>query len=147
MTLAEAFKACEAFKGLAPDEAELVITVSEAKHFKKNEVILKEGDIPDGIYVIASGMVELVKKSDERVALLEPGSTLGEVGFFEKLPQSETARATVTPEVNAYYISYKNLDRIFSDRPAIAYKFCKSVNARLVWRVNQLSSVVNSSLR
>lgn len=147
MPVAEAFKTCQAFKGMTPDEIEFIATVAEAKHFKKNEVILKEGDIPDGIYVIESGMVELVKKGDERVALLEPGSVLGEVGFFEKLPQSETARATVTPEVNAHYISYKNLERIFSDKPVIAYKFCKSVNARLVWRVNQLSSIVNSSLR
>lgn len=65
--------------------------------FDKGEVIFREGEQGDAVFVIESGRVELAKASPggEPVAfaVLGPNELLGEMGSLDNLPHGATARA------------------------------------------------------
>jgi CRP/FNR family cyclic AMP-dependent transcriptional regulator len=72
--------------------------MSGAKNLKKGEVLFKEGDASDAMYVIKSGKIAIMKsKGTSEIVLAELGSgdMLGEMGFFDNRPRSAGAKAMV----------------------------------------------------
>lgn len=68
----------------------------EIQTYEDNEVIVREGDQANDMFVIRSGRVEIVKEvagHQLRLAVLERGSFFGEMSLLEGLPRSATARA------------------------------------------------------
>ena len=67
--------------------------------FKKGDVVFREGDVSDCLYVIKNGSVRVSAKSEDggdgekEICVLAPGEVLGEMGVVEKLPRSATATA------------------------------------------------------
>jgi CRP/FNR family cyclic AMP-dependent transcriptional regulator len=62
----------------------------------RDEVIVKQGDLADGMYVIQSGKVEVFFEKPGgtiRLAVLEAGDVFGEMALFSKSPRSATVRA------------------------------------------------------
>jgi CRP-like cAMP-binding protein len=60
------------------------------------QTIFKEGDKSDVAYLIDSGRIELLKKSpqgDVSIGGIGVGEIFGEIGLFEDVPRSATARA------------------------------------------------------
>ncbi|MFC1734258.1 cyclic nucleotide-binding domain-containing protein, partial [candidate division KSB1 bacterium] len=57
------------------------------RQYKDDEIIIKQGDIGDCLYVIQEGKVEVLDESGEKeIKLAELGETefFGEMGLFEK---------------------------------------------------------------
>lgn len=70
--------------------------------FKKGEVIFREGDTADAMFVIKSGIIDITKSKGSKdivLATLKPGEMLGEMGFFDDKPRSAGARAASDAEV------------------------------------------------
>ncbi len=68
----------------------------EEKVYKKNEIIFKEGEPSDFMYLIKEGKVKVYReiKGIEKVyAILGPGDILGEMGVLSKTPRSASAIA------------------------------------------------------
>ena len=64
------------------------------RFFKEGEVIFKEGDESDCLYVIKNGSVSISVGADRKeISVLSSGEVLGEMGVVEKLPRSATATA------------------------------------------------------
>ena len=51
------------FKFLRPAEWEVLMAKAEQRVFKPEDVILKQGDKPHGIYIIQKGKAKVVKDS------------------------------------------------------------------------------------
>jgi CRP/FNR family transcriptional regulator, cyclic AMP receptor protein len=66
--------------------------------FKAGEVILREGDKADKMYVIRSGEV-VIERAGHVVATLPPGAMFGEMALIDGSPRSGTARAKTDCEV------------------------------------------------
>lgn len=77
------------------------------KTFTPKEIIFREGDAPNGAYIIQSGAVEILKHAEHgevQLAVLEAGDVLGEMALFEpKHARSASARALT--DVTAQLIS------------------------------------------
>jgi putative methionine-R-sulfoxide reductase with GAF domain len=70
--------------------------------YADGEVIYKEGENSDMMYVIQSGEVKITKvtpKEDFQVISLKKGDIFGEMALFDKLPRSSTATASGTAKV------------------------------------------------
>jgi CRP-like cAMP-binding protein len=70
--------------------------------YTDGEVIYKEGENSDVMYVIQSGEVKITKvnpKENLEVISLKKGDIFGEMALFDKLPRSSTARASGTVKV------------------------------------------------
>lgn len=63
------------------------------------EVLFRQGEASDLVYVVRSGQIEIVRETDageEHVVMMGPGDYFGELGPMLNLPRSATARATET---------------------------------------------------
>ena len=65
---------------------------------ERAEWIFKEGDPGESLYLIKSGMVQIVKEingSDVTLATLSDNEVFGEMALFSDLPRSASAQALV----------------------------------------------------
>jgi CRP-like cAMP-binding protein len=63
-----------------------------AREVKKNEVIVREGERADGLYVVLSGEVE-ARKGDQVLSRLKEGELFGEISLLSKTPATATVSA------------------------------------------------------
>ena len=86
--------------------------ISTYETFQDGQVVFKEGDNGDWIYVVDEGEVELSKEVDGRkvvIEILKEGDLFGEMAYIDKTPRSATATAIGKAVVGI-------LDREFFDK-------------------------------
>lgn len=102
------------------------------KVYRPGEVIVRQGDVGDCMYVIQSGKVEVVKEKDGkevRLAELGEGDFFGEMALFEK----DVRSATVRPlgEVRVLTVDKKMFLRKIHDDPSLAFMIMKRMSRRI----------------
>ncbi len=88
---------------MLPEEelAELVTSGVEVRRYGGNEVLFKEGDAPDGLYLLRRGSVMVSRAIAGRevvLSYLSAGNYVGEMALLTDSPRSATVRAAVTTE-------------------------------------------------
>lgn len=84
-------------EGLPAPVKELVMAAFVACSYGFGDEIVRQGDHPDGFYVLTSGRARVVVTehgAEVPLALLGPGDTFGEMGLLEGSPRSATVRAS-----------------------------------------------------
>ena len=77
-------------------QEESMDTSSLGRDYKTGDVIVREGEIGDCMYVILSGQAEVMRSTDGediRLAVLGKGDIVGEMAIFQKEQRSATVRA------------------------------------------------------
>ena len=102
------------------------------KVYRPGEVIVRQGDVGDCMYVIQSGKVEVVleKEGKEiRLAELGEGEFFGEMALFEK----DVRSATVRPlgEVRVLTVDKKMFLRKIHDDPSLAFTIMQKMSRRI----------------
>lgn len=106
--------------------------MSGVKKLKKGEILFREGDTSDAMYVIKSGMVDITKAKGSKdivLATLKPGEMLGEMAFFDNKPRSAGARAATDVEVIS--LPFVALHAQFKTFPEWLKAMVKTVNSHL----------------
>lgn len=91
-------------RGATPDLSELstldVVRKLEPRNYASGDVILKQGDPSDEMYIVSTGAVRVVRDDEYgariHVADLHPGAFFGEIGLLNRAPRSATVEA-ITP--------------------------------------------------
>jgi CRP/FNR family cyclic AMP-dependent transcriptional regulator len=102
------------------------------KLYKDGEVLCREGDKGDHLYIIQRGTVEVVTSNGDHetsLATLCEGAIIGEMAIFEKEPRSATVRAV--GEVLALTVDRKNLLRRVSEDPTLAFRLIRTLSERV----------------
>jgi len=102
------------------------------KKLAKGEILFREGDPGDAMYVIKSGRIAITKaKGSGEIILAEKvnGEMLGEMGFFDAKPRSAGAKAIQDSEVIS--LPFANLHAQFKTFPEWLKAMVKTVNAHL----------------
>ena len=102
------------------------------KVYRPGEIIVRQGDVGDCMYVIQSGKVEVVKEKEGkeiRLAELGEGDFFGEMALFEK----DVRSATVRPlgEVRVLTVDKKMFLRKIHDDPSLAFMIMKRMSRRI----------------
>ncbi len=97
-------------------------------HFKAGDVIFREGEAPDAVYVIVSGKVTLAKAGIP-LATLEREGIFGDMALIDKAPRSATATATEATE--CYVIDMARFSRLMDDVDPVLRAIFKILTARL----------------
>ena len=75
------------FAALRPQELEILASHCVVRHLAKDEMLFAEGDPCEGLFVVQSGVLKLLKMSEtgrEQVLATErAGSTVGELALFD----------------------------------------------------------------
>jgi CRP-like cAMP-binding protein len=102
------------------------------KVYKDGEVIVRQGELGDCMYVVQSGEVEVILNTEvgeQRLAILQAGDFFGEMAVFEREVRSATVRAK--EEVRALKIDKKTLLRRIKEDPLLAVKFMETLSHRI----------------
>lgn len=108
------------------------ISKSLGNHFEDGEIIIKQGNEGDCLFVIQQGRVEIIDESgDKEIKLAELGEAefFGEMGLFDKDVRSCTVRAV--GEAKILTIDKKNFYRTIQKDPSIAYRLLEKMSHRL----------------
>ena len=102
------------------------------KVYKPGEVIVRQGDAGDCMYIIQSGKVEVIRESqgkEVRLAELGEGEFFGEMALFEK----DVRSATVRPlgEVRLLTVDKKMFLRKIHEDPSLAFRVMQKMSHRI----------------
>lgn len=102
------------------------------KIFEDGEIILRQGDYGDCMYVIQDGQVEIIRELDDnrvRLAVRQKGDFFGEMAIFEREVRSATVRALGKARVLT--IDKKNFLRRIHEDPSMAYRMVQTMSRRI----------------
>jgi len=100
--------------------------------YSNNEIIFKEGDVGDVMYVIQSGKVRITQKTPSEeftVTILQDGDIFGEMAIFDRLPRSATAMAL--GDVRILTVDKKKLFQIINKDPTLVFKIIETMSKRI----------------
>ena len=124
----------ELFKGLTPEQMKAVARVVEFQEFPAGRKIVKQSDLGDDFFIIASGeaqvLVEDTALNTQQVVLtLKSGQSFGETALLAEEERSATVQAT-KPTICAV-LSRAHFQRVLSTIPEIALAVCQYLAVRL----------------
>ena len=123
------------FNKLSPAQLDSIGAHMTLRTVEKGEVILRQGEIADTLYVILAGQVK-VYISDEpdthrEVILSTLGASdfFGEISLFDEEPR--TANVAALERTHLQTLSYETFQRVIEQSPDIARKVMSTMAARL----------------
>jgi len=102
------------------------------KLFAAGEVIFREGEVGECMYVIQKGQVKVTKGTgvgEATIAVLGEGEVFGEMALFDLKPRSATT--TAFGEARVLCIDRKRLFSVVKRDPTIVFKIIKSLSDRI----------------
>ncbi len=127
-------KTVSLFSHLKAEELQRLATQSDYCAFKFGDVIIREGERDDRLFILISGKVNVFKsygtKKEKRMRTLEPPAYFGEIALIDDLVRSATVVAMRDTKILC--LDKLNLDREIEKSPVIAKKLLKMLNRRLL---------------
>jgi len=114
-------------------------TTGLGKVYQDGEIIIRQGDMGDNMFVIQEGQVEVVVEQDGQevcLAIQGAGQPIGEMAIFEHQVRSATVRAL--GQVRILTVDRKSLVRRIHEDPSLAYYMMQTMSRR----VRELSAEV-----
>lgn len=128
----EALRGVPLFEDLTDDELALLAGRCDERSLGARETVFEEGAAADGLYVIQSGTVSIVRgkvgQQLQRLARLGSGGFFGEMGLLDGGFRNASA-VTAEPTV-LVHVRTQELLRLFRERPLLAVKLRTAVIRR-----------------
>jgi len=105
---------------------------SLGKEYLDGEVIIRQGEFGDCMYVIQEGQVEVIAELDDdrvQLAIRREGDFFGEMAIFEREVRMATVRAL--GRVRVLTIDRRNFLRRINEDPSLAFRLVQSMSARI----------------
>jgi len=102
------------------------------KIYDDGELLVRQGDPGNCLFVIQEGTVEVVVSQSGHEKLLRtlgPGELIGEMAIFEHEVRSATVRAR--GRVRALTVDKKNFLRRIHEDPSLAYRLVQTLSGRV----------------
>jgi CRP/FNR family transcriptional regulator, cyclic AMP receptor protein len=100
--------------------------------YEDGEVLVRQGDAGDSMFVIQEGEVEIVVERDGRETVLrtaKAGEMLGEMAIFLHEKRSATVRAK--GRARALTVDKRNFLRRINEDPSIAFRLVETMSRRV----------------
>jgi CRP-like cAMP-binding protein len=113
------------------------------KLLQDGEVIVRQGEVGNCMYVIQQGQVEILLKkgdADVCVAVLGEGDFFGEMALFDQEVRSATVRAR--GEVRILTLEKRTFLRRIHEDPSLAFRMLEKMSRR----VRKLNETLNAAL-
>lgn len=133
-------------KDLSDGEARELFMISRRERYEKGQKLFDEGEEPIALFLLAEGSVEIVKRigtigggNTTVLAALSAGAIVGEMSLLTKEKRSAAAIVT-TPTATALRVSWKELEDLLAQNPAVAYKLMYALARTLATRLRNINS-------
>ncbi len=136
----EVLRKAPLFSALDEEAATALIASMSTQKLRRGEVLFREGDSGDKLYLVTEGKVKLGRTSSDGrenlLAVLGPGQMFGELTLFDPGPRSATVTAVTDCEFLS--LSHDDLQQWLEGRPAVA----RGLLAQLASRLRRANDVV-----
>jgi len=123
----------EMFKGLSQAQLEELADHSERITLARGDVLFREDDTPDRLYIVVAGRIGMVNRSvdgrESMVSLMETGDLFGEMPLFDGRRRSTDARALERSELVA--VGYEPLRTLYASDPDQLWSVVEMLASRL----------------
>lgn len=102
------------------------------KVYEDGDVIIRQGDVGECMFVVQEGEVEVYVDRDGRevpLAVRGPGEMIGEMAVFEREVRSASVRAR--GRARLLTVDKKNFMKRISEDPALAFRILETLSRRL----------------
>lgn len=114
--------------GLSRPQLEAVRKRLVAARFRAGEVIYRQGDDPDGLYLIERGQVR-IESSSGSASVLSDSDIFGEGGLLLEGQRDSTTRAVT--DLDAYLLRREDFEDLMLQYPALALNLSRVLEERL----------------
>jgi CRP-like cAMP-binding protein len=145
MTIVEVLWRSELFSGLTQEQVEKIAALGEEVEYQEGDVIVREGDTGDEIYVVRDGMVRvLVSRGSipdvpgpprmKPIVELGPGQSFGEMALLDRGTRSATIRC-VQDGTSLHVIPRQALLDLCDEQPQIGYVVMRNIASDLSFKL------------
>lgn len=128
------FKTLNIFKNLTQKDLEYLSDHSKERHYKRNSVIVSEGNKTNYIYIIKTGRVKIYKSSKDNKNIIlgvkGPSSILGLSILFNSVSTPTTIAAIEDSVI--YLIRTSDFEKVTLANPNLASGIIRIIGARLL---------------
>ncbi|MFH0822362.1 MAG: HEAT repeat domain-containing protein [Pseudomonadota bacterium] len=123
------------FEDMGIRELHAIATVVNEEHFESGGVMIVEGEENSSIYLVVEGSVDIYSgygtEVEKKKATIGPGSFLGELSMFTRLPPNATCLAAAPTD--AFVLPHHQFQEIMRVYPQIGINLCRffSLKCRL----------------
>lgn len=111
------------FQNLDETERAQILIIGQVRSFAAEQVIFREGDAGDGLYIVVKGAVRISKQSptgEEALAILESHAFFGEMALIDYAPRAADAIANEATDL--FFVPLKDLRTLIETHHQIALK-------------------------
>lgn len=133
-------RAIPLFRDLSDESLKSIAARLKNKRYPQGEVIFREGDMGDAMYLVESGQLQVVTGDEENrhpLAYLGPGSFVGEIALLLGQPRSATLEVVIDAEL--WVLHKHDLEDLLAHHPSIALHLSREIGQRLVTTSHQAS--------
>lgn len=124
----ELIGACPLFSGVGPADLGAVAAVAFEVDFPADRVIVRQGEIGTGFFIVVSGRVRVVRDGAV-VAQLGPGEFFGELSVLDGGPR--VAQVVAEAPTTCLALASWDFERVLREEPGVALAVLRVVAARL----------------
>jgi len=132
------------FDAMAPGALDRIASLATERRYPRNRVLYRAGDEADGLYIVLSGRVRVLREAGARSRLLHDeaaGGVLGEIPVLGGGPFPATAVAIEA--TRCAHLSIGAVDRLVREEPEFARYAMRRLAARarsLLHRIDELTA-------
>ncbi|MEW6232555.1 MAG: cyclic nucleotide-binding domain-containing protein [Chloroflexota bacterium] len=127
------------FAALTDNEVQALVQAMASRDFAKGELIFKQGDPGDALYIIDTGLVQVVADNGPEAdvfAHLGEGDFFGEMALLTGKPRSAAVRAIAN--TRAFLLKKCDFDKLLAEHPTLALSISSVLSRRLAQADRQL---------
>ena len=141
MELMDIFKRVELFRGLTVAQLQRLAAISERETYHRQQVICKQGDMGDRMYIVADGQVEIqvrdAKGQTRSTVYLGEGQVVGEITLLDEGTRSATVLA-VADDTVVFGIPNHNFVALCKEDTAIGYVMMRNLAQDLSFKLRHV---------
>lgn len=136
------------FNHLQEEQMDEIMGVTKHVSYKKGEIIYRDGDKSDSLYIVRNGRIRIYRLSEsgkeQLVRILSPGDFTGELALFRESIHTSYAEAMNNTDV--CMITREDLQQLLIRFPSISLKILSEFSNRLDKSETQTARVATESV-
>ena len=137
----EALQKSPLFQGMYVWQIKKILLSSEIRSFRRDELVIREGDVGNEMFVVLEGSVEAQKLNEDgsikRLRTMNVGDLCGEVGPLAG--GLRTADVVARDDTQLLVLSWERIDRLTRLFPMLAFKLFRNLTRIIGARLRQTS--------
>ncbi len=116
---------------------------ARVREYKYNDILFKQGTVPDGLYIVTEGEVRIERSDHMRsahLARLGPGSVLGEMSFLDQ--SGASASVAADGKVEILFVESRELSQLLESDQGFAARFYHSLATTLSRRLRATNELI-----